>query len=460
MEPIHVEQLIQSQRNFYFTGATRPATFRIEMLGRLHGAIKQNESDILDALWKDLHKSPFEAYMTEVGFILDSISYVIKNLDEWMKPESIKTPLHLQPAKSRIIREPYGSVLVVGPFNYPFQLVMEPLIGAIAGGNCVVVKPSEAAPHTEKVVQKILSDTFPSEYVYVVEGGVRETSALIHGPFDYLFFTGSARVGKIVMKAAAEQLTPLSLELGGKSPAIVDPTAKLEKAAERIVWGKFLNNGQTCVAPDYVIVHESIYHLFLEEVKKAIGRFYGRDASQSPDYGRIIHDKHFERLEKLLHCQRKEIIHGGNYDRDMLYMEPTLLAGITWKDPIMEEEIFGPILPILTYNHLGSLIHQVRQLPKPLAAYMFTENKKAAEYFAEQLPFGGGCINDTISHVGNLHLPFGGIGPSGINAYHGKASFETFTHSKSLMQKSTAVSVRFGFPPYKGKLSILQRLLR
>ncbi|QTD42505.1 aldehyde dehydrogenase [Sporosarcina sp. Te-1] len=460
METIHVEQIIRKQQNFYFSRATRSAAFRKDMLDRLRGAIKRYESDILNALWKDLHKSPFEAYMTEVGFILDSISHVMKNLDDWLEMEHVKTPLHLQPAQSCIIREPYGSVLIIGPFNYPFQLVMEPLIGAIAGGNCVVVKPSEFATHTGELVQKILSEIFPSEYVYVVEGGVRETSALIHGPFDYLFFTGSARVGKIVMKAAAERLTPFSLELGGKSPAIVDPTAKLDKAAERIVWGKFLNNGQTCIAPDYVVVHESIHDSFLRELKSAICRFYGQDASKSSDYGRIIHQKHFDRLEKLLQCHRSRVSYGGRSERGELYIEPTLLESITWNDPVMEEEIFGPILPILQYDHLGSLIHKIRQLPKPLAAYMFTENEKAADYFTEQLPFGGGCINDTISHVANHNLPFGGVGSSGMNAYHGKASFETFTHAKSVMRKSTAVSVKFGYPPYKNKLPILKRLLR
>lgn len=460
MEAIHVEQIIEKQRNFYYSGATRPASFRKEMLDRLRRAIMRYETDILDALWKDLHKGPFEGYMTEIGFILDSISYMMNNLDDWMEPEPVKTPLHLQPAQSSVIREPFGSVLIISPFNYPFQLVMEPLIGAIAGGNCVVVKPSENAPHTGGVVQKILAETFPSEYIYVVEGGVRETSALLHGPFDYLFFTGSARVGKIVMKAAAERLTPFSLELGGKSPAIVDQTAKLDKTAERIVWGKFLNNGQTCVAPDYVAVHESVQDAFLMELKKAIFRFYGKDASQSPDYGRIIHENHFDRLENFLQGHRSNVVFGGHVDREELYMEPTLLAGVTWEDPIMEEEIFGPILPILPYEHLGSLIHRIRQLPKPLAAYMFTENNKAADYFAEQLSFGGGCVNDTISHVANLHLPFGGVGPSGMNSYHGKASFETFTHAKALMHKSTAISVRFGFPPYGNKLSLLKRLLK
>ncbi|MEK3935289.1 aldehyde dehydrogenase [Sporosarcina sp. FSL W7-1349] len=454
------ESLIAHQRAYYFTGGTRNAAFRKKMLRQLKQAIESNEQAIYEALHHDLGKSDFEAYVTEIGFVLSSISYMLDHLDEWLQPEAVKTPIHLQPASSRIIREPYGSVLIIGPFNYPFQLVMEPLIGAIAGGNCAVVKPSETAVHTAAIVKKIISETFPTEYICVIEGEREETATLIHASFDYIFFTGSAEVGKIVMKAAAERLTPITLELGGKSPALVDQTADLAKAAERIIWGKFINNGQTCIAPDYVLIHHSVHEQFVSEMVQVLHRFYGKDASVSPDYGRIVNQKQFDRLARIIQREREHLFYGGSSRRDDLYMEPTLLCNVVWDGPAMEEEIFGPILPILLYDNLAEAIHHIRLLPKPLAAYMFTENKQAAEYFIENVPFGGGCINDTISHVGNIHLPFGGVGPSGMNAYHGKTSFETFTHAKSLLKRSTAIPMRIAFPPYKDKLKWIKPLLR
>lgn len=456
----NIESMITSQHNFYFSGKTKDVEFRIEMLNRLKEAIKSNEDKIHEALKKDLGKSPFEAYVTEVGFVLSSISFMINNLEEWMKPEHVKTPAHLQPAKSFILREPYGSVLIIGPFNYPFQLVMDPLVGAIAAGNCAIVKPSEMAIHTAAVVRDLLTETFPAEYVQIVEGGIDETTALIHAPFDYIFFTGSAAVGKVVMKAAAERLVPVTLELGGKSPAIVDQTANIKIAAERIVWGKFVNNGQTCVAPDYILVHEKIKKKLLKEISNSILDFYGEDSAKSEDYGRIVNEKHFDRLNKMLKEEKNQIIFGGKTDRNDLYISPTLLDNVSWNSPSMEDEIFGPILPVITYQNLGDAIHRIRQLPKPLAAYLFSENEKAQDYFLENLPFGGGCINDTVSHVGNIHLPFGGVGTSGMNAYHGKASFDLFTHSKSIMKKSTKLSVRLGFPPYGKKLSIIKPIIR
>lgn len=455
-----IESKIAFQRNFYDSGVTKTVEFRLDMLGRLQKVIVQKEEEIFEALQKDLGKSQFESYVTEVGFVLSSISFMMKHLKEWMEPESVKTPTHLQPAKSFIVREPYGSVLIIGPFNYPFQLIMDPLVGAIAAGNCAVVKPSEATIHTAKVIKDILTDIFPPDYVQVVEGGIEETSALIHAPFDYIFFTGSATVGKIVMKAAAERLTPVTLELGGKSPVIVDQTANLKRAAERIVWGKFVNNGQTCVAPDYVLVHETVKKKLLKELINCIHDFYGEDGAESPDYGRIVNAKHFDRLAEMINQEKSHIVLGGKLDRDDLYVSPTLLDGVSWDGTAMEDEIFGPVLPILSYQNLGEAIHRIRQLPKPLAAYLFSENEQAQDYFLEQLSFGGGCINDTISHVGNIHLPFGGVGASGMNAYHGKASFDLFTHSKSILKKSTKVSVRLGYPPYGNKLAIVKSLLR
>ncbi|WOV89212.1 aldehyde dehydrogenase [Sporosarcina oncorhynchi] len=452
--------MIGFQHNFYFTGTTKELSFRVEMLERLKNAIKEKENEIHEALLKDLGKSAFESYVTEVGFVQSSISYMIKNLESWMEPEEVKTPLHLQPAKSFIVSEPYGSVLIIGPFNYPFQLVMDPLVGAITAGNCAIVKPSEAAPHTASVIKSILTEIYPPDYVRVVEGGIEETSALIHAPFDYIFFTGSAKVGKVVMKAASERLTPITLELGGKSPAIVDQTANLRIAAERIVWGKFVNNGQTCVAPDYALVHEDVKKQFMKEMVSVIKEFYGNDIAKSPDYGRLIHDKHFDRLAKMLNMEKNHVYFGGEVNREDLYMSPTLLDGVSWNSPSMEEEIFGPILPVIGYQNLGEAIHQIRKLPKPLAAYLFTENDMAQRYFLENLSFGGGCINDTISHVANIHLPFGGVGNSGMNAYHGKASFDLFSHKKSVMKKNTKIPMRIAFPPYGNKLSLIKKLLK
>jgi aldehyde dehydrogenase (NAD+) len=315
-----VESMIASQRSFYFTGKTRSAAFRKEMLGKLKDAIIAHEVEITEALHRDLRKSSFESYVTEIGFVLSSITYMIKHLEDWMEDESVKTPVHLQPAKSFIVHEPYGSVLIIGPFNYPFQLVMEPLIGAIAGGNCAIVKPSETSAYTAHVVNKILTETFERDYIRVVEGEKEETSALIHASFDYIFFTGSVAVGKVIMKAAAERLTPITLELGGKSPALVDQTADLQKAAERIVWGKFVNTGQTCVAPDYLLVHHTVKEQLIGEMQSAIRKFYGKDISQSPDYGRIVSEKHFNRLVEMIDADRSHIISGGNSNRSDIFI--------------------------------------------------------------------------------------------------------------------------------------------
>lgn len=454
-----VHAMIEEQKSFYFTGETRSAAFRKEMLLKLYAEIEKREQEVLQALHKDLGKSAFESYTTEIGFVLSTIQYMVKSVDEWMKPEKVKTPMHLQPAKSFITREPYGSVLIIGPFNYPFQLVMEPLIGALVAGNCAIVKPSEFAVETSKVIKEIIGAAFSKKYVAVVEGEREETSLLIHAPFDYIFFTGSVSVGKIVMKAAAERLTPITLELGGKSPVIVDQTANLQHAAERIVWGKYLNAGQTCVAPDYLVVHQSVKDSLIREMKAVLKKFYGKNPEESADYGRLIHQRHFNRLQKMLEQAASDIIVGGKSNRETLYMEPTLVDA-KWDHILMEDEIFGPILPVLTYENLGEVLHRIRQNPKPLAAYFFTENERAENYFIEQLPFGGGCINDTVTHVGNIHLPFGGVGQSGMNAYHGKASFDLFTHEKSMMKRSTKIPMKVVLPPYKNKLKMIKNFLK
>ncbi|MGO1058007.1 aldehyde dehydrogenase [Planococcus sp. FY231025] len=457
---VDVERMIEEQKEFYYTGATKPAAFRKSQLARLKKSIQANDEIIVDALKKDLGKSEFEAYATEIGFVLDSINYMSENLEGWMEPEPAKTPIHLQPAKSFIMREPYGSVLIIGPFNYPFQLIMEPLIGAIIGGNCAIVKPSETTPNVAAAIRKVLEDAFPPYYVRVVEGEREEVTALIHAPFDYIFFTGSVNVGKVVMKAAAERLTPITLELGGKSPAIVDQTANIDLAAKRIAWGKLMNKGQTCVAPDYVCVHESVKTEFMNKLIKNIRSFYGKDVQASPDYGRIVSVQHFDRLAAIVKQEEANIVSGGYMDREDLYIEPVVLDNIDFSSPSMEDELFGPILPVITYSDLPALVRKIRTLPKPLAAYMFSENDRAIEFFLDELPFGGGCINDTVSHVGSAHLPFGGIGTSGVNSYHGKYSFETFTHTKSILKKSTKLSTNILFPPYKKKVRFVRRLLK
>lgn len=456
----NVENMIAQQRQFYFSGATKNVAFRKEQLLKLKTTILKYEKEVLDALYLDLRKSEFEAYATEVGIVLDSISYMVKHIDEWMKPEAVKTPIHLQMGKSFIVREPFGVTLIIGPFNYPFQLVMEPLIGAIIGGNTAIVKPSETSVHTAVIVKKIIEETFDSSFVRVVEGEKEEVTALIHASFDYIFFTGSVAVGKVVARAAAERLTPIALELGGKSPAIVDQTANLEVAAKRLAWGKFTNTGQTCVAPDYLLVHKDVYEQFVKILKDTIRTFYGKNALKSPDYGRIINVRQFDRLQQILVEERDSITYGGRTDRDDLYIEPTVIEHVQWTSPSMQDELFGPILPIMMYDDLRIAIHQVRQLPKPLAAYFFSEHEKAINYFLEELPFGGGCINDTVTHVGNTHLPFGGVGPSGVKAYHGKASFENFTHAKSILKKSAKLETNVLFPPYKQKVKLIRTIMK
>lgn len=455
-----VEQMIKAQRDYYYTGATKPADFRKAQLAQLKQSIKNHEQEVLDALKKDLGKSEFEAYSTEVGFVLDSITNMTKNLDEWMEPEPVKTPIYLQPAKSFVMREPYGSVLIIGPFNYPFQLIMEPLIGAIIGGNCAIVKPSETTPNVTAIIKTIIEDVFPPYYIRVVEGEREEVTALIHASFDYIFFTGSVNVGKVIMKAASERLTPITLELGGKSPAIVDQTANLDLAAKRIAWGKLMNTGQTCVAPDYICVHESVKDEFMKKLKKTVRNFYGKDAQKSPDYGRIVSTQHFDRLSTIIDQEQSQIVYGGQRDRDDLYIEPVILDNINWESPSMEDEIFGPILPVITYTDLPALLRQIRKLPKPLSAYFFSENDRAIEFFLDEIPFGGGCINDTVSHVGSSYLPFGGIGTSGVNSYHGKHSFETFTHAKSILKRSTKLSTNVLYPPYKQKVKFVKTIMK
>lgn len=454
-----VQQYLKIHRTFFETGKTIDVNFRLKMLQLLREVIQRNEAEIMKALNDDLHKSEFEAYATEIGLVLDSIKFFLKHLKGWSRPKRVRTPLTQFGAASYVYYEPYGTVLIIGPFNYPFQLVIEPLVGAIAAGNCAVLKPSEFTPNVSKIITKMIRETFADEYIRVIEGAREETAALIHASFDYIFFTGSVPVGKIVMEAAAKKLIPVTLELGGKSPCIVDKEANIRVAAERIAWGKFLNAGQTCVAPDYLLVHKDVKQEFLKQMKKTLQDFYGDDALASEDYGRVVNERHMDRLIGLLDSEK--IVIGGQYNKSKLYIQPTLMVDVSWDDKVMEDEIFGPILPVLEYDDLNELIHRVNSRPRPLAFYVFTENRSIQEKLIRDTSYGGGCINDTISHLATPYLPFGGVGPSGMGAYHGRQSFETFSHRKSILRKTTRWSFRFLYPPYdKKKISLLRRFLK
>ncbi|MFS5029973.1 aldehyde dehydrogenase [Staphylococcus aureus] len=455
-----IEQKFYDSKAFFNTQQTKDISFRKEQLKKLSKAIKSYESDILEALYTDLGKNKVEAYATEIGITLKSIKNARKELKNWTKTKNVDTPLYLFPTKSYIKKEPYGTVLIIAPFNYPFQLVFEPLIGAIAAGNTAIIKPSELTPNVARVIKRLINETFDANYIEVIEGGIEETQTLIHLPFDYVFFTGSENVGKIVYQAASENLVPVTLELGGKSPVIVDETANIKVASERICFGKFTNAGQTCVAPDYILVHESVKDDLITALSKTLREFYGQNIQQSPDYGRIVNLKHYHRLTSLLNSAQMNIVFGGHSDEDERYIEPTLLDHVTNDSAIMQEEIFGPILPILTYQSLDEAIAFIHQRPKPLSLYLFSEDENATQRVINELSFGGGAINDTLMHLANPKLPFGGIGASGMGRYHGKYSFDTFTHEKSYIFKSTRLESGVHLPPYKGKFKYIKAFFK
>lgn len=455
-----IEQKFYDSKAFFNTQQTKDISFRKERLKKLSKAIKSYESDILEALYTDLGKNKVEAYATEIGITLKSIKNARKELKNWTKTKNVDTPLYLFPTKSYIKKEPYGTVLIIAPFNYPFQLVFEPLIGAIAAGNTAIIKPSELTPNVARVIKRLINETFDANYIEVIEGGIEETQTLIHLPFDYVFFTGSENVGKIVYQAASENLVPVTLEMGGKSPVIVDETANIKVASERICFGKFTNAGQTCVAPDYILVHESVKDDLITALSKTLREFYGQNIQQSPDYGRIVNLKHYHRLTSLLNSAQMNIVFGGHSDEDERYIEPTLLDYVTSDSAIMQEEIFGPILPILTYQSLDEAIAFIHQRPKPLSLYLFSEDENATQRVINELSFGGGAINDTLMHLANPKLPFGGVGASGMGRYHGKYSFDTFTHEKSYIFKSTRLESGVHLPPYKGKFKYIKAFFK
>ena len=437
-------ELIDHQHLFFDEGQTKQISFRLQMLEKLRQAIRQYEKPLLNAVYKDFRKSPTEAYMTEIGILLDEIRFHIRHLKQWTKKQHVSSPLSLLPSRSAMSPEPYGTVLIIAPWNYPIQLALMPLIGAISAGNCAIIKPSEYAPHTAKILSKMLENTFSSDYIAVVEGNAADTEELLKHRFDYIFFTGSPAIGKIVMQAAAKHLTPVTLELGGKSPVIIDKTANLKAAARKIAFGKVLNAGQICVAPDYLLIDESMLQDFLLYYRMALKRFSPDGSfSQMPQ---IINERHFHRLCNLLGGENIAI--GGKTDSANRVIEPTVLTDITLSSPIMQEEIFGPILPILTYRKKIECIPLIKKFEKPLALYLFSNDKSFIRTVFSACSFGGGCVNDVIMQTASNRLPFGGVGNAGIGAYHGKASFDTFTHYRGIVYSGNHLENPLRYPPF------------
>ena len=453
-----IKGLLEKQRAFFKWGKTRNIPFRIRKLKKLYRCIEENEAAIEAALKKDLNKAAFESYETEIGIVLDEIRYVIRHLPQWAAKKWVPTPMMHFLSYSAVYEEPLGVVLILAPWNYPFQLNMMPLIGAIAAGNCAVLKPSEYAVHTAKVVEKIVKEVFSECYVSVISGGQEVSQELLSERFDHIFFTGSPAVGKVVMEAASKYLTPVTLELGGKSPCIVDETADLRLAAKRIIWGKLLNAGQTCIAPDYLLVQQTVKEPLIREMEKYIRKFYGECPEMHSEYPKIINEKHFRRLMHLIEDGR--ILSGGWVNMKTRQIAPTLIDDVDWNSPVMQEEIFGPILPILTFEDPMEVIPMIDRHPKPLALYLFTKEKAYADSIIGLVSFGGGCINDTMIHIASNRLMFGGTGTSGMGQYHGKYSFETFSHKKSIVRKSNLLDIDLRYPPYRNHLWMLKTILK
>jgi aldehyde dehydrogenase (NAD+) len=454
-----IAEIYKAQQDFFTSGVTLSYEFRKKQLQLLKKAIKKHEERILAALYADLHKPPVEAFGSEIGLMYAEIKDILTGLKHWMRPEAVSSPLAQYPSQSRIYRMPLGLTLIIAPWNYPFQLLMAPLAGAIAGGNCVVLKPSELAPHTAAVIETMIKETFDPAYITVLQGdgGVVIPDVMQHR-FDHVFFTGSTAVGRKILEMATPHLSPVTLELGGKSPCIVDDKVDISVAAKRIIWGKYWNAGQTCIAPDYVLVHQKVKDELIAAMKKAIINFWGKDPQQSPDYGRIINAKRFHVLRSYL--EQGNLLHGGFTDENELFISPTLLDAVDWNSPVMQEEIFGPILPIITFDKLEDAVQLIRQQPYPLSLYIFTKRTKTEKILLEQVRFGGGCINNTLVHFTNTELPFGGVGNSGTGRYHGKYSFETFTHAKAIIKTATWLDVPMKYPPYKNKLKMVKMIMK
>ena len=456
---MNIESTVAAQRAYFARGETLDVAFRKDALRRLRETILSHEAQINAALAQDLGKSPSESYMCEVGMTLSELSYTLSHVDRWARRHSVLTPLAHFHARSFTVHNPYGVVLIMSPWNYPFMLTMEPLIGALAAGNCALLKPSAYAPATSAVIREIVSACFPPEYVAVVEGGRKENQALLEQRFDYIFFTGGVTVGREVMRKAAEHLTPVSLELGGKSPCIVDSTAKLDLAAKRLAFGKLLNCGQTCVAPDYLLVDRRVKAELLSRVGHWMERMYGRAPLDNDGYVHMVNRKHFDRVCALI--DPAKVVYGGGSDPDALRIQPTILDGVSPDDPVMGDEIFGPLLPVLEFEAIRQAEDFILDRPRPLALYLFSEDKAVQRRFVRHIPFGGGCVNDTIMHLANPRLPFGGVGNSGMGSYHGRQSFETFSHTKSLVQSSTRLDLPVRYAPYtEAQDKLIRRFLK
>ncbi len=452
-----IKASLEKQQIFFRKGKTKNVNYRIEQLQTLKQAIKKYESKIMEALKQDLNKTEFEGYLTEIGATIGEIDFSLKNLKQWSKPKKVKTAISHVGSKGYTVPEPYGVTLIIAPWNYPFQLAISPLVGAIAAGNCAIIKPSELTPQTSTVIAQLIAEHFNEEFVTVIEGGVEVSTALLKERFDYIFYTGSTKVGKIVMEAAAKHLTPVTLELGGKSPCIVHEDAKLELAAKRIVFGKFINAGQTCVAPDYLYVHRSVKQQLIDSLKQQIEIMHG-ERIKAGEFTHVVSEQHLNRL--ISYLDGKKVAYGGSYDKHKLLFEPTILTEVTWEDTVMQDEIFGPILPILEYDQIEDVTKVISEKAKPLALYLFTESKSVENIVLSNVSFGGGCVNDTILHLGTPYLPFGGVGESGIGAYHGKSSFETFSHFKSVLKQTTLFDLPIRYPHVKNSLKYIKKLYK
>ncbi len=457
--PEQAARTVADLREVFAAGRTRPLSWRLGQLEALETLITEREDELCEALRADLGKGRFEAWIGELGVLRAELRHARKHLPQWVRPQRVPVPLPLQPARAEVLREPLGVVLVISPWNYPLQLALSPLLGALAAGNCAVLKPSEVAPASSEVLAEWVPRYLDPDAVRVVQGGVPETQALLAQRWDHVFYTGNGRVGRIVMRAAAEHLTPVTLELGGKSPTVVFADADLRTAARRIAWGKFFNAGQTCVAPDYVLVEESAEEAFLDALGEALRRFYGEDPSRSPDYARIVNERHFDRLLGLLEGGG-QVVFGGGHERASRYIEPTVLRQVPPRAPIMQEEIFGPLLPVLTFREDREVVERITSGEKPLALYVFTREGARAERVIAATSSGGACINDVVVHLSVPDLPFGGVGESGMGAYHGRASFETFSHRRSVLHKGTRVDPPLRYPPYSERtLRWVKRLM-
>lgn len=453
-----IPELLKSQKDYFKTGETKSISFRKAILKRLKIELIKREDEINSALYKDFKKPVFESYATEIAMVISELDLTIKKLTKWAKPKRVMPSLLNFPSSDKIYSEPYGNTLIIAPWNYPYQLALAPLIAAVAAGNIVILKPSELTPNTSNVVENIITTVFKPNHVSVVKGGVTISTELLAQRWDYIFFTGSVFVGKIVAKAAAEHLTPITLELGGKNPCIIDETANIKLSAKRIVWGKFINAGQTCIAPDYILIHKSVKAQFYKALEKEIELAYSKTPKESNDFARIINEKNFKRLEQMLY--EETCVIGGQTDIDSLYIAPTIIDEPKLDSEVMKDEIFGPILPVISYEDISTIDSIIFNYHKPLSLYVFSNNKRKAKALINRFSFGGGAINDTVVHFVNHKLPFGGVGNSGIGAYHGKLSFDTFSHKKGVVTKANWLDLPFRYAPYKGKLKVIKTLFK